>query len=822
MCILFVLFFICIWGIKKKNKENGLFNTLLICAMVNMCFDIASNYTVNHLHEVSVFVNRLVHIFFFLSMLTIFFVIYKYLETVIENEWGKPLKYKKHTLLPYAICCVLVLSLPIYYMEEPTGNWSYGPGPNAVYLCVSIYVVLIIRLIVKYKKIISKKNKVAIILALFCELFAAIFQMIVPSALTSSLGVVLICLGIYTTVANPDAVLVKMLKEQTERADAANRAKSDFLAKMSHEIRTPINAVLGMNEMIIRESSEEEIKKYALDIKGSANNLLSIINEILDSSKIESGKMEISEARYDMANLLYDIQNMFDIKAREKGLELKFDIDESIPAEYYGDDIRIKQILMNLISNAIKYTRKGEVRVTLKGKTVEDKEILTFIIKDTGVGIKDDDIEKLFSKYSRIEEKQNRYIEGTGLGVNIVIQLLKLMDSELKVTSIYGEGSEFYFDIVQKIENKQMMGDFRIKAKETYEKGHYIAGFTAPNAKVLVVDDNEMNLKVFSNFIKHTQIHLTMANSGKECIKLVKDNEYNIIFLDHMMPDMDGIETLQAMQNQKICENTPIVMLTANAIKGAKKQYISMGFDDFLSKPIFQEKLDKILLKYIPEQLINYPEKGIELQTDEKDTANEELLEIAEFDFEYALKILGDEKILKDTLWDFYNTSGNIKDKLESLFNNIENADNIKAYRIEVHSLKSTAETVGALMLSKLARLLEVAATNNNVERMTSLHHVLMEEIDAHRERLEVMFPKKEEKLKDMDINTVSMYLQMLKGSLAGKDYSVADYLLGEISVYRYTKEMQEHIDKLKEYVNEMMTDEALNQIQIIQETLAK
>ena len=351
--ILLVMLFMCVGGIKNKNRENDLFNKLLIFALVNMCFDIASNYTVNHLEEVAPWINRVVHICFFVSMTTLFLLVYMYLTTIIEKEIASKLKFGKLAHLPYVIVCLLTLVLPIYYMEEPTGNWSYGPGPNAVYICVGIYVVMIIRLIIKYSKKISKKNKVAVVIALVCELGAALFQMVVPAALTSSLGVIVLCLCMYSTVANPDAVLVRLLKEETERADAANRAKSDFLAKMSHEIRTPINAVLGMNEMILRESSEYEIKKYAADIKGSANNLLSLINEILDSSKIESGKMELSEARYDMGSLLYDIKNMFELKAKEKRLELKFEVDRTIPLEYFGDDLRIKQIIINLLNNCI-------------------------------------------------------------------------------------------------------------------------------------------------------------------------------------------------------------------------------------------------------------------------------------------------------------------------------------------------------------------------------------------------------------------------------------------------------------------------------------
>ena len=823
ICILLIMLSMCVGGIKERNKENGLFNKLLIFALINMCFDIASNYTVNHLHMVLPIVNRVVHICFFISMTTLFLLVYKYLEIIIEKELDAKLVYKKWTYIPYGLVCVLTLILPIYYMEEPSGNWSYGPGPNAVYVCVGIYVVLIIRLLIKYNKKISKKNKNAIIIALSCELIAAVFQMIVPAALTSSLGVILLCLCTYSTIANPDAVLVRLLKEQTERADAANRAKSDFLAKMSHEIRTPINAVLGMNEMIIRESSEQDIKKYAADIKGSAHNLLGIINEILDSSKIESGKMVLSQARYDMASLLYDIQNMFDIKAKEKGLELDFKVDRFIPCEYYGDDLRIKQVLINILNNAIKYTPNGSVTVTLKGRREGDNEILTFSIKDTGVGIKEEDVEKLFAKYTRIEDRQNRYVEGTGLGINIVIQLLKLMGSQLKVNSVYGEGSEFYFDIVQKIENEEAIGDFRDKALNVYEEDEFVSEYIAPNAKVLVVDDNAMNLKVFRNFIKHTQIQLTEASSGLECLELVKENDFDVIFLDHMMPDMDGIETLHTMRNRRMCDDIPVIVLTANAVKGAKAHYLREGFSDFLSKPILPEKLDKILLEYIPKDLLIISENDLgSSKKENKEESREITLEVAEFDFEYALKILGSEELLMDTLKDFYNMLQTLPNKLDDLFDNISNEEGLKNYRIEVHALKSVAATVGAILLSKLARIIESAATNNEEDKVMILHSILIEEIEKHRERLGDIFEETTIESKELDVNTVNMYLQMMKASLTNKEYNVTDYLLGEISLYEYPEEVGKDIEKLKNYIADLMWEEAVGMINVILNALNK
>lgn len=822
--IFVILLFICVGSIKERKKENRLFDLLLFIAIINMCFDIGSNYTVNHLLEVTPIINRVVHIFFFLSMMTLFLIVYKYLETIIENELKRKMNYKILTYMPYIVTSVLSLILPIYYKVEDTGNWSYGPGPNAVYVCVGIYVVLIIRLIIKYNSKISRKNKTAIILALSCELIAALFQLAVPSALTSSLGVALLCICIYSTMANPDAALVRQLKEQTERADAANRAKTDFLAKMSHEIRTPINAVLGMNEMIIRESSEVEIKKYAFDIKSSANNLLSIINEILDSSKIESGKMELSEARYDIGSVLYDIYNMFDIKAKEKGLDLVFEVDRFIPSEYYGDDLRIRQILINLLNNAIKYTPAGVVKVKLTGRREGENEILSFSIKDTGVGIKEEDIEKLFSKYSRIEDSKNRYVEGTGLGINIVIQLLKLMGSELKVDSTYQMGSEFSFDIVQRIENEEVLGDYKDKANSIYDEEENCNQFIAPEAKVLVVDDNATNLKVFKNFVKKTMMKDYYATSGRECIELVKGESFDLIFLDHMMPEMDGIETLKIIRNDKLCDETPIIMLSANAVKGAKERYLKEGFTDYLSKPIMPNKLDKILLKYLSKDLIKEVE-GVNVNNKEasEDKKSYEIIlpEINDFNFEYALGILGDKGLLMDTLEEFYNVLGQMPNKLNKIYENIQDEECIINYRIEVHGLKSVAETVGALLLSKLARLLEIASNEGDVERIHSMHRILIEEIIKHRELIGEALTKGDKELKPFDKGTVLMYLQMLKGSMENKDYKVADYLFEEICAYEYSEGLKEALDLLKEKIEELDVEGALKEISMIDKQIS-
>lgn len=509
------------------------------------------------------------------------------------------------------------------------------------------------------------------------------------------------------------------LEEAKTSAENANRAKSQFLARMSHEIRTPINAVLGMNEMILRESSEEPIRDYANDIKNSSLHLLSIVNEILDSTKIESGMMEIVPVNYQVGSVLNDLYNMFSLKAEEKGLKLLFDIDENIPTELYGDDKRIKQVLLNLLSNAVKYTQQGEIKLKVTCEAKGDDAILYYSVSDTGIGIKKEDISKIYDVFQRFDLSKNYNVEGTGLGMNIVQQLLKLMESELHIESEYEKGSNFSFVITQKIVDGTPLGNFkeRLKSVKPYV---YRSNFIAPDAKILVVDDYEINLKVFKGLLKPTKIQIFEAKSGKECLRLMNQDTYNLVFLDHMMPDMDGIQTLHEIRKQNLCKDVPIIMLTANAIVGDRENYIKEGFNDFLSKPILIENLEKIILKYLPQRLI-LPESGNRqnvttqvVGTDDRASVNEDVNRGADYspsdvmnklrkkltaiDFEAGLSICsGDVEFYLELLHDF--TELPIKEELTGYFNE----NDCKRYCIRVHGFKNSSYSIGAKSLGDLA-----------------------------------------------------------------------------------------------------------------------
>ncbi|MGN0438871.1 MAG: response regulator [Lachnospiraceae bacterium] len=401
--------------------------------------------------------------------------------------------------------------------------------------------------------------------------------------------------------------------EARRLADESNQSKSMFLSNLSHEIRTPINAVLGLDEMIIRESNEENIKDYAQDIRSSGKTLLSLVNDVLDISKIEAGKLELVKVDYDVSSFINDIVNMISGKVYDKGLSFQLEIKDDIPHLLYGDEIRIKQIIMNLLSNAVKYTNMGEVKLCMSCQKMDDEHImLSVMVRDTGKGIKKEDMDKLFAPFERIEEQQNRNIEGTGLGMSITKQLLALMDSQLVVESVYGLGSDFSFEIIQTVRDWSPIGDYQ-KAYQKLKKqeGTYKEFFKAPDAKILVVDDTPLNIKVFKGLLKKTEVQIDEAYSGKDGIKMAEKEAYDILFIDHMMPDIDGIETLKRIkQAGGVNANKPMIALTANAVSGSREMYLKEGFAEYITKPIEADKLEKTIIRFLPETLVKTEEEG--------------------------------------------------------------------------------------------------------------------------------------------------------------------------------------------------------------------
>lgn len=517
----------------------------------------------------------------------------------------------------------------------------------------------------------------------------------------------------------------KVLKFEKESADSANRAKSDFLAQMSHEIRTPINAVIGMDEMILRETTDPDIRDYALDIKSASKTLLSLVNGVLDFSKIESGKMEIDPTDYRIEEMIDALVNMIEDRAEKKYLEFHLEIDGNIPRVLHGDDMRIEQVITNLLTNAVKYSEQGSVTLKMDCERIENGECTLYVeVRDTGIGIKEEDMGRLFESFQRLDERKNRNIEGTGLGMAIVQGILEMMDSKIEVQSDYGKGSTFSFRLKQGVVDPEPIGEYRRHREEMVESDE-TRSLRVLKANVLVVDDNDMNLKVAKGLMKRLNLVPDTVNSGKKAIDMINNKHYDIILMDHMMPVLDGIETLKILrENRLVDDSTPVIALTANAIAGAREMYLNEGFSDYMSKPIIPKQLENILVQYLPEGSYMFVDLSEDDERDGKDSLAE-ALEKKGFNVKAALTYcMNDEEFFVELLNTFVESEPEKRESITKFYNDKNWAD----YSTYVHALKSSAKTIGANKLSKMALDQENASKAKNVPIIISGYDSMMEE----------------------------------------------------------------------------------------------
>ena len=550
------------------------------------------------------------------------------------------------------------------------------------------------------------------------------------------------------------------LLEEKVRAESANNAKSDFLANMSHEIRTPINAVLGMNEMILREDHKalnvaesdplavqealENISVYSGDVKKAGHNLLAIVNDILDFSKIESGRMDIIEAPYQLSSLINDINNMILFKAQDKGLKFIVEVDPSIPDELSGDEVRVRQIFTNLLNNAVKYTDKGSVSLKLRGKKQSDGTFnLTIVVWDTGIGIRPEDKDQLFVKFERFEMERNSTVEGTGLGLAITKRLVDLMGGNIEVESEYGMGSIFTVNIPQKVLNETPIGDFQARLKENMPGDRpYRELFRAPDAYILVVDDTRINLTVAVNLLKNTKIKIDTATSGEEAVSMAAKNRYDIILMDQRMPGMDGTTAFHRIRETSdgASRDVPVVCLTADAVIGAKERYLSEGFSDYLTKPIDNYALEKMLIKYLPENKVEHViDEPFMNETSDEASDDFGILRSVGIEPKAGLKYCQEDEALYRTLLGEY-AYGEIE-KVADIQKSY-NTNNWHDYSIYVHALKSSSKMIGASQLSVRAAKLEAAANAEDIGTIRTEHDSVMEEYEVIAAVIRSVIPK--------------------------------------------------------------------------------
>ena len=589
---------------RQHTKMHKTFSAILIVVLIHLIFDGATLYSVNHLDTIPRWINDSLHRVFIGTMVLVVFLFYEHICLIIEEEMEKSIFLKNIARVYLVIAELFICALPISYKVTDKGNYEAGIHANVSYVSVGFFIVLCIFTVIGYWKQIHYKKKLVIATALAIETSISILQGLNGTWLISGMGITLMTLSFYLTLENPDILLLNQVKEEKKKAEEANASKSRFLSVVSHEIRTPMNAIVGMTELLLRGDLTKEQREYLMNIKNSGDALVMIINDILDQSKIEAGKMELVEAPYELRGMLEDVRMIIENRIGEKPVQLIYTIDDQIPEALVGDGLRLRQVLINLLNNAVKFTEKGyiELGISLEQKK-EDELLLYFSIKDSGQGIREEDLNRLFQAFSQVDTKKNHSKEGTGLGLSISRDFVHLMGGQLKVRSEYGAGSEFFFTISQGVSEEAVYQNEEMTSSESMEKE-----FTAPNARLLVVDDTPMNLMIIKELLEPFKMQIDLAESGMKALELVEQHQYHLILMDYLMPNMDGVETtkrIRSLSEQKDAyyQTVPIIALSGDISEEAKEQFELARMDDFVEKPVTAETLKRVLIKWLPKEV---------------------------------------------------------------------------------------------------------------------------------------------------------------------------------------------------------------------------
>ncbi len=803
-CFLVIAFMAILYFSSKRDKTriHKIFSAVMILSMLHLVFDGITIYTVNHLETVPRWFNDGIHRLFYGTMLVFFYLIYRYVILLVEGEVKHSLNISPFStvMLYFVLICTAVL--PIDYVQTEQGNYSFGPAVYTLYFCNAIYILLTIVTLIRYWKQIHPKKKNGISVALAILVLVSLYQSMRPLALISGMGIMLIILSFYLSMENPDILLVEQIREEKRKADEANAAKSVFLSHMSHEIRTPMNAIVGMTEILLRTELTSEQREYLNYIRSSGNALVMIINDILDISKIEAGKMELVEDEYEIRPMLNDISMIIKNRIGDKPVELLQEIDENLPVKLWGDGLRIRQIIINLLNNAVKFTDEGHVKLTIRvEKKEEEKASLFFSVSDTGQGIKEEDLERLFEAFEQVDVRKNKGKEGTGLGLSISSQLVAMMGGKLEVQSKYGTGSEFFFTISQKIVSKDAVTQEENESKEL--------DFIAPDARILVVDDNAMNLKVAAGLLAPMRMQIEFASSGKEALSMIVKKRYHLIFMDHMMPVMDGVETTKCIRQMgdEYCQNVPIVALTANAMKEAKLLFDEAGMNGYLTKPIDMRHMCRILRRWLPKELILSTEcvDSAERKPAEENDQQREIV-IEGIDTEQGIRYSGSKELFISLLGDFYRLIDLKAFKIEQCV-----ADNmIKDYTIEVHALKSTARMLGAMELSEQFKHLEELGHAGDYEKIQMETPDVLSCFRSFKERLKPYAESDKTTQRDASTEEVIMYLEGIREAIDGFDLDAADEAMKKLEECRLPQECQTLMENLKIMVSDVAMEDIM------------
>lgn len=604
--------------------------------------------------------------------------------------------------------------------------------------------------------------------------------------------------------------LMKRLVLQTEDA---NRAKTNFVSNMSHEIRTPMNSIVGITEILLRSRHSPKEQEYLLNIQSSGRVLLTIINDVLDCSKMEAGKMQLFDEPYDTCSLFHDLRISMENRIGHSGLELIYDIDQDIPCKLKGDMGRIRQVIINLVNNAIKYTEKGSVRFSVHVRQKNtDKVMLYYEVADTGIGIRKEDQKILFDAFQRVEMDRNRYVEGTGLGLTISQNLVNMMGGVIEVESEYGKGSRFFFTIEQTIIDPTPVSAVNYNGqKDNVTEKEAECLFIAPEAHILLVDDNELNLVVAKELLKPLRMQIDTAENGLQAVKMVRGSQYDLVLMDHMMPVMDGIEAAKAIRAlpEDKYQKLPIIALTANAMVDARKEFLNAGMNGFVAKPIDFARICNQLKLWLPKDLVRDVPKEEAKKLLADDLSDREIQPEDPqmgFSFEEGVKHCGSKAALMKTIRIFYRTIDSKANKIEQCLKEGLIGD----YVIEVHALKSSALLIGAVPLSEAAKELEDYGKQGKTE---VLEEKTPDVLTLYRDLKNILRPyaeKEEDAKKEFSDGEWITALQQIHQCIEQFDLDGVDQIMEQLEEYQVPECIRESMDQLRVYVADVSLEEIM------------